>query len=287
MGVTSSKLQPDGSYNPSWMVTKLFSSAFGPKFDAKALVAQKQAGAASKGKILVVGTDKRFLTMKNGKKMNTGHNVSEVLVPLLHLDVAGYTFDFASATGGAFAFEEWSWLGPKKNGVEPELRELYTRLQPSHSTPMKTAAALELLKQGAYSAVFFPGGHGTMIEMGSPPDEGATGSILDYAHQNSVKTIVICHGPMSLLTASPETYAGYELVAFPDHLDAGQNVTAGYMPGHMTELQGELLMNRFKGMKLLNKASDDSTHVHKELISGAGPLAANSLGLKAVAELSK
>jgi len=287
MGIASSTKLKDGSYNPSWMARTFFSGAFGPAFDAKALMAKKQDGGQSKGKVLVIGTDKRFLTMTNGKRMNTGHNISETFVPLMHLDVAGYTFEFATATGNALAFEEWSWLGPKKHGVETELRALYDLLQPSFSSPIKTSEALERVKGGEYTAIFLPGGHGTMIEMGSPPDDGATGAILDFAHEESIKTIVICHGPQSLLCAKPETYANYELVLFPDALDAGMNVKSGYMPGHMPMLQGAELKRRFEGLRILNTKADDTTHVYKELISGAGPLAAHTLGLQAVSELAK
>ena len=79
----------DGSYIPSPFTRTCFASAFGAKSIPVA------TGTAS-GKVLVVGSSKSKLTMTNGKVLDTGHNVSETLLPMLHLQHAGYTFDIAT-----------------------------------------------------------------------------------------------------------------------------------------------------------------------------------------------
>jgi molecular chaperone Hsp31 and glyoxalase 3 len=99
--------------------------------------------------------------------------------------------------------------------------------------------------------------------------------------------VTICHGPQGLRCADAETFAGYELVAYPDSADKGANVTVGYLPGRLLDVMGEGLKAKFAGIKLLNTAADDSTHVYKELISGASPLAAHALGLLMVKELAR
>jgi molecular chaperone Hsp31 and glyoxalase 3 len=76
-------------------------------------------------------------------------------------------------------------------------------------------------------------------------------------------------------------------VAFPDATDSGMSVSVGYLPGRMTELMGEGLTTTFEGLKLMNKKPDDSTHVYKELISGASPQAADTLGALVVKELER
>jgi putative intracellular protease/amidase len=107
--------------------------------------------------------------------------------------VAGYEVEFATGTGFGMAFEEWSWEGPKHNGGEKELRELFDRLKPKWDMPLSTAAAL--VKLDTYKAIFFPGGHGTMIEMHAPKDDDATKQILHAAHAKQLPTVTICHGP--------------------------------------------------------------------------------------------
>ena len=71
--------------------------------------------------------------MMNGNVFLTGHNISEMFVPMLHMESAGYEFDFATATGKAFALEEWSWAGPKYHKTEAQLRHLAGRV-PGYKT---------------------------------------------------------------------------------------------------------------------------------------------------------
>ena len=46
-------------------------------------------------KILVVAADERYLLMQNGTMFSTGNHPIETLLPMYHLDKAGFTFDVA------------------------------------------------------------------------------------------------------------------------------------------------------------------------------------------------
>ena len=53
-----------------------------------------------------------------------------------------------------------------------------------------------------YDAVFVPGGHGPMIDLLDDPDAG---TVMRHFHQTSKPTAVLCHGPISLLSALPNS----------------------------------------------------------------------------------
>jgi molecular chaperone Hsp31 and glyoxalase 3 len=47
------------------------------------------------------------MTMKNGKKFSTGIHSVETVVPILHLEQAGFEVDFYTPTGAPVKFEMW------------------------------------------------------------------------------------------------------------------------------------------------------------------------------------
>jgi putative intracellular protease/amidase len=53
-----------------------------------------------------------------------------------------------------------------------------------------------------YDAVFVPGGHGPMMDLLDDPDAG---TVIRHFHQTSKPTAVLCHGPISLLSALPKS----------------------------------------------------------------------------------
>src|SRR5690606_22277945 len=59
-------------------------------------------------KILVVCTEERYMTMKNGKKFSTGNHPVETLVPMLHLAASGFEADIFTPKGAPVAIEMWA-----------------------------------------------------------------------------------------------------------------------------------------------------------------------------------
>jgi len=233
-------------------------------------------------KILVLCTSKRFLEMQNGKFFTTGHQTSEIFVPMYHMEKCGFTFDMATPDGSPVAIEDWTY--PMATGYEDKLRQMASKVAEALSSPLKmTDIALDLEK---YAAVFCPGGHGPVIEQ---PKIEALGAILRAAHQKSLPTISLCHGPAAFRAAAiggDFPYKGYKLCLFPDKADKS-SPSFGYLPGQMkAEDMVEAALVKL-GMLPQNKEMDDSTCVDRELITGASQQASQTvavLACKALAE---
>jgi molecular chaperone Hsp31 and glyoxalase 3 len=231
-------------------------------------------------KVLVICTEERFLKMKNGTLFDTGNHPVEALVPLLYLRDAGFSFDFATPTGKPVHFEMWAF--PKKDA---NVKEIFDALQSSMNAPMSLAHVPDRLEDN-YVAIFVPGGHGAM----HLADNASLGKLLRSAHTTGLPTISLCHGPAALLSAAVGAgdgtfiYDGYKLCVFPDKVD-DFTPKLGYMPGLMEVSVSATLAA--KGCVLMNTEDDDSTHVDRELITGASPKAANNLGKLAADELVK
>ncbi len=262
------KLESDGSYSPSKIALKL---AVSPTTDFENIAYQKYTG--SRSKILVIFTEEKNMEMKNGKLFSTGNHPVEALVPMLHLQNAGFEFEIATPTGKPVVFEMWAF--PSK---DEHVNTIYNKLLPAFEAPKKLqdVVVATAVDTSSYAAVFIPGGHGAMI--GIPEDENV-GRILHWAHDNDLFTITLCHGPGSLLTtalgAKSFLYEGYNMAVFPDSVDK-QTPMIGYLPGHMPWGLSEKLKSL--GVTLMNTKSDDTVCRDRRLITGASPAASNELG---------
>ncbi len=59
-----------------------------------------------KWKILTIGTQERYLKMDGGEFFSTGNHPVEMLLPMLHLDKAGFEIDVATISGDPVKFEK-------------------------------------------------------------------------------------------------------------------------------------------------------------------------------------
>ncbi len=50
-------------------------------------------------KVLMIATDERYIQMQNGKFFSTGNHPVEMLLPMFHLDNAGFEIDVATLSG--------------------------------------------------------------------------------------------------------------------------------------------------------------------------------------------
>lgn len=90
-----------------------------------------------------------------------------------------------------------------------------------------------------FDAVFFPGGHGPMVDMADNPD---VGRVLRLVHERERTIAALCHGPAALLSAgeTPEggwLFDGYKLTAFTDE---EENQTRASKHGMLWYLEGAL-----------------------------------------------
>lgn len=220
--------------------------------------------------------------MQNGKLFSTGNHPIESLVPMLHLKNAGFDFEIVTQTGKPVVFEMWAF--PEK---DEHVKAIYNEYKSSFEKPRKLADFINtsFADTESYAAVFIPGGHGAMIGI---PEDKNVGKILNWAHQNDLFTISLCHGPGSFLSTTLNNqefiYEGYNMAVFPDAVDK-QTPMIGYLPGHMPSGLSEKLKGL--GANIMNAESDNTVCVDRKLITGASPLASNNLGKLAAQTLLK
>ncbi|MCL4163505.1 UNVERIFIED_CONTAM: hypothetical protein GTU68_025414 [Idotea baltica] len=271
------KLETDGSFRPSTVALKL-STKDTTDFDNTSY--KKYTG--TKSKILVIFTEHKNLKMQNGKLFSTGNHPVEALLPMLHLQNAGFEFEIVTPNGKPVIFEMWAF--PKK---DLHVNRIYTELKASFNNPksLKDFINNSFSDVASYAGVFVPGGHGAMIDI---PQDKNVGKALRWAHENDIYTISLCHGPGSFLATMLDNneflYKGYEMAVFPDSVDK-MTPKIGYLPGLMPFGLSEKLKSL--GAKLKNTKADDTVCLDRKLITGASPLASNNLGRLAAETLLK
>ncbi len=235
-------------------------------------------------KVLVIGADERYLLTDNGTMFSTGNHPVETLLPMYHLDKAGFAFDIATLSGNPVKFEFWAM--PFE---DIEVQGLYAKYRDQFKQPKKLAEVIDqaLGDNADYIGVFIPGGHGALIGL---PESLDVKKVLEWAAAKDKFVISLCHGPAALLAAgmgeSRESYIfnGYKICAFPDDLDT-KTPDIGYMPGHLTWKFGEKL--KALGFEIINQDISGAVHKDRKLLTGDSPLAGNALGKLAAVELLK
>jgi molecular chaperone Hsp31 and glyoxalase 3 len=272
----------DGAYFPSpFSLTQYVA----PKTDFDG-ADYPNAYSGNKWKVLVIGTQERYLRMADGRFFSTGNHPVEMLLPMLHLDAAGFDLDVATLTGEPVKVEMWAF--PKEDEAVKGIYEKYKE-------KMKNPLALSDVwgkgfnKDTPYIGVFVPGGHGALNGI---PQSPVVGNILRWANANNRYLISLCHGPACMLAADlakPEgenfIYDGYKIDVFPDSLDNGANIDIGYIPGKMRWLVGEELKKL--GVTPINESITGETHQDRYVLTGDSPLASNNLGKLAANTLLK
>jgi molecular chaperone Hsp31 and glyoxalase 3 len=266
------KQEQDGSYSPSKLALKLATSA---TTDYAPVPYERYSGKSKK--VLVLFTEQKNMPMMNGRKFSTGNHPVEALVPMLHLQSAGFDFEIVTPTGKPAVLEMWAM--PTQDAT---VMSMYDSLKPQLESPQPLSSIVDELeeKTDQYLAVFVPGGHGAMLGI---PEDPNVGTLLRWAHDNELFTISICHGPGALLATNSGKndflYAGYEMAVFPDSVDK-QTPIIGYLPGQMPWQLGARLQKL--GVTIVNRKGDDTCCIDRKLITGASPAAADKLGQVAV-----
>ncbi|OQO08515.1 hypothetical protein B0A48_06385 [Cryoendolithus antarcticus] len=235
-------------------------------------------------RILLIATQERFLEMAGGEFFSTGNHPVEMLLPLLHLDSAGFEIDIATISGDPVKFEMWAF--PADDQVVKGFFEKYKQKLRKPMT-LQEVWGTGFDKSTPYIGVFIPGGHGVLNDV---PFSKTVGDILRWADANKRYYISLCHGPASMLAAGvgkPEgskfIYEGYKVAVFPDSLDTGANIEIRCIPGKMPWLVGEKL--RKLGITPVNPGITGETHRGWYVITGDSPLASNNLGKLAASTL--
>jgi len=270
-------LEDDGSYSPSSLALNLGTVSVTDFEDIKYTKYQGE-----RTKILVIFTEQKNLEMKNGKMFSTGNHPVEALVPMLHLKNAGFDFEIATPTGKPAVFEMWAFPNEDEN-----VKAIYNEYKSSFQQPIKLTDFIthSFVNDSSFAAVFVPGGHGAMIGI---PEDRNVAKVLNWAHENDLFTITLCHGPAALLSTTLDNqkflYEGYKMAVFPDAIDE-MTPMVGYLPGYMINSLSEKLKSL--GAYIINTESDNTVFIDRKLITGASPLASNDLGKLAAETLLK
>lgn len=268
----------DGAYSPSPFALKLATSDMTDyeKLDYKKL--------PKKYKILMLCSEQANVPMTNGTYFSSGNHPVETLVPMLHLQNAGFDFDVFTPTGKSVRFEMWAM--PKN---DTNVRNIYKEYRTQFDAPKSLVdmAETDFKDIDEYIAIYVPGGHGALLGL---PEDKNVGQLIKRAYERNLFHLSICHGPAALLSAAPEKnnesfiYSGYKIAAFPDKVDR-QTPLVGYMPGQLTWFFGEKLQSL--GVAIVNKKADKTCYADRRLITGASPRAANEFGKLAASTLGE
>ncbi|WQO70634.1 protein deglycase HchA (plasmid) [Sinorhizobium medicae] len=270
----------DNAFFPSPYSLGQFTSSKSDLSDAN----YPNAYSGGRWKVLMIATDERYLLMQNGTMFSTGNHPVEMLLPMYHLDKAGFEFDIATWSGNPVKLELWAL--PKEDEA---VQSIYRKYTDKLKKPLKLSDVVEknLGDDSDYIAVFIPGGHGAIIGLPHSLDVKA---VLRWAMDKDKYIVSLCHGPAALLAAavgeSKDDYIfkGYKICVFPDSIDA-KTPDIGYMPGPMPWFIGEKL--RELGIEILNSDITGQTHQDRKLITGDSPFASNNVGKAAAKALLK
>lgn len=203
-------------------------------------------------KVLMIAADERYLPTANGHLFSTGNHPVETLLPMYHLDKAGFDIDVATLSGNAAKFEWWAFPHEDK-----EIGGLYDRYEARFRQPLPLEEVVAGLDAASdYAAVFIPGGHGALIGL---PQSRAVKAALHWAMAEQRHIITLCHGPAALLAAGVDEAEGGSLFR-------------GYLPWFF----GERLAQQ--GVQIVNDGIDGSVLQDRLLLTGDSPLAGNALG---------
>ena len=158
----------------------------------------------TKGKVLVLVSSGHGLPLKDGKVYTgAGYYLNELTVPVRALMKEGYEITFANPKGNTPQLDVNSAVAGFFGGDEAKLQD-YLKFRDTLTGLKNPTRISDVIASGLdqYDAVFVPGGHGPMMDLLDDPDAG---TVLRHFHETSKPTAVLCHGPISLLSALPNS----------------------------------------------------------------------------------
>src|ERR1700739_1278896 len=158
----------------------------------------------TKGKVLVLVSSGQGLPLQGSKVYSgAGYYLNELTVPVRALMENGYEITFANPKGNTPQLDVNSATAMFFGGDEGKLQD-YLSVRDSLPGLKNPARLSDVIASGLeqYDAVFAPGGHGPMIDLLDDPDAG---TVYRHFHSTSKPKAVLCHGPLSLLSALPNS----------------------------------------------------------------------------------
>eukprot|EP00743_Colponemidia_sp_Colp-15_P012040 GILK01013574.1.p1 GENE.GILK01013574.1~~GILK01013574.1.p1 ORF type:complete len:256 (-),score=36.75 GILK01013574.1:70-837(-) len=234
----------------------------------------------SRGKVLVVLSSTSSITLANGKVIQTGFFLSELMKPLQKIMDSGISPVFANPLGNPPAMDPTSdaslWYGFKRSEYIKHKDLLRQWEIDGLFQPRKLSDITENELFG-FNGVFLPGGHAPMNDL---PYDKDLGRILLHFHQFNKPIGAICHGPAGLLSplaAQPELawpFAGYEMSCYSNNEEKMMELMwRGDLPWKL-----ETKLATLGGRMRENWPMVPKVTVDRELISAQGPTSAGQFG---------
>lgn len=229
------------------------------------------AAAEPKEKILVVLSGVDYVSLNDGSTHETGFYLSELATPLRILASKGFEFEFANPTGRQAVMDKTSdalnyFKDEKDHAAAKELLN-----NKDFKAPKKLSSYGDDNLAG-FAGIFLPGGHAPMEDLYRDAD---LGRILAYFHKAGKPTALICHAPVALLSAAPESgkdwiYKGYKMTMFSNEEEAQAEKALKLSAGFKFRIEDRLaglgaVVNNAKPWQS-NAVSD------RELITGQNPM---------------
>jgi len=181
--------------------------------------------AQTKGRVLVVLSGATELSLRDGKRYQTGFFLNEVVTPVRALIQAGYEPVFASPYGGSANWDPHSAVPAFFGGSQEKLDEAKRFVLGLEGVKRpRSFAAIRAEGVESYVAVLVPGGHAAMQDLPALTDLGV---VLTAFHTAGKPTGLICHGPLALLSALPDPVAFLAAMEKGDSA-AAQKLAAGW-----------------------------------------------------------
>lgn len=239
-------------------------------------------------KVLIILSDADSFPMKKTRGSNIGQTIQqpsgfflqELAKPLQKLLNAGHEVTFASPKGREPTTDPNSenLLAYAGNFYERRREhELIEKMKAengfSRPRPFSSISDDEL---STFAGVFIPGGHAPLQDLGA---DAELGRILRYFHLENKPTAAICHGPYALLSTKKAgdrtfVYEGYKITCWSD---AEEKVMEMMMGGEIEKVESAL---REEGAVMVEGIPEKigGTMLHRELVTGGNPMAADALG---------
>jgi len=259
----------------------------------------------AKKKVLIIGSNATRIEVQGGGTGATGNYLNETVVPATALIEAGYEVILGTPNGTKPHIDAASDAAVHFGGDEAAYKraKAFWANDPSMN---KVRTLRSVIEEGLdnYAAIFVPGGQAPVVDLMQDPDAG---EILRYFHANSKPTALLCHGPITLVSAMPHArefraaliagdeakakewakgwpYEGYRMTVFSTTEEKWieDNILHGniyfYMPYALTTAGGEVDIEKV----------DFAPHVivDRELITGQNPRSDHAIAAKLIAALA-
>jgi len=232
-------------------------------------------------KALFILTTASELTLKDGKCIPTGFWAQE-FVPPHHIFLEhGHTIDIATPKGKPAVLDENCFAPAFHNhdaGRIANLREQLDEIEAWHTPLSLERLALTGTK---YDALFFPGGHGPMVDLITCE---AAGNLVKRTMANGGLIGAVCHGSAGLAMAQQDghwLFAGYQLTCF-----SPQEEQQAGLADALPELLAERLAS-LGGKLHFGAPGDVNVIIDRQLHTGQNPASVEKLAFAMARRLKK